>query len=147
MATHSPPQISEVEEDHNRPRDNRGPLPSSSSHVDQGAKLPESERPEIADTINADTLSTHPSHLAETQVKTEETGPFTTLREDSRIKTTPAASSGLASFDWDDFEARYEQALAEADHQEQELLQEFNQLVKVNDRLSPLMIHDVLTEL
>jgi hypothetical protein len=43
---------------------------------------------------------------------------------------SPSTPGHLAPFDWDEFEARYEEALADADRQEQELLQEFEELVK-----------------
>lgn len=45
---------------------------------------------------------------------------------------SPSTPGHLAPFDWDDFEARYEEALAEADGHEQELLKEFEELVKVS---------------
>lgn len=45
---------------------------------------------------------------------------------------SPSTPGHLAPFDWDEFEARYEEALAEADSQEQELLKEFEELVKVS---------------
>jgi hypothetical protein len=43
---------------------------------------------------------------------------------------SPSTPGHLPPFDWDEFEARYEQALAEANQQEQELLAEFENLVK-----------------
>ncbi|KAK4141874.1 uncharacterized protein C8A04DRAFT_38783 [Dichotomopilus funicola] len=43
---------------------------------------------------------------------------------------SPSTPGHLAPFDWEDFEARYEEALADADLQEQELLKEFEDLVK-----------------
>ncbi|KAK3301076.1 uncharacterized protein B0H64DRAFT_30198 [Chaetomium fimeti] len=43
---------------------------------------------------------------------------------------SPSTPGHLAPFDWDEFEARYEEALADTDRQEQELLQEFEELVK-----------------
>ncbi|KAK8064877.1 hypothetical protein PG994_007515 [Apiospora phragmitis] len=36
----------------------------------------------------------------------------------------------IAPFDWDDFEARYQKALSEADEKEKAILEEFDQLVK-----------------
>jgi hypothetical protein len=42
-------------------------------------------------------------------------------------------------FDWDEFEARYEEALADADRDEQELLKEFEDLVKVGQVLEFLL--------
>lgn len=37
----------------------------------------------------------------------------------------------LATFDWEEFEARYNKALADADANEQELMKQFDDLVKV----------------
>lgn len=44
---------------------------------------------------------------------------------------SPSTPGHLAPFDWDEFESRYEQALSDANQQEQELLGEFERLVKV----------------
>ncbi|KAF9875688.1 hypothetical protein CkaCkLH20_06620 [Colletotrichum karsti] len=43
---------------------------------------------------------------------------------------TPDTPGVFPSFDWEDFEARYEKALVDADEKERELLQEFEGLVK-----------------
>ncbi|EEY17694.1 conserved hypothetical protein [Verticillium alfalfae VaMs.102] len=43
---------------------------------------------------------------------------------------TPSTPGVFTSFDWEDFEARYHKALTDADGQEQELMNEFNELVK-----------------
>ncbi|KAK4233096.1 hypothetical protein C8A03DRAFT_19753 [Achaetomium macrosporum] len=43
---------------------------------------------------------------------------------------SPSTPGHLAPFDWNEFEARYEEALVDADRQEQELLKEFEKLVK-----------------
>jgi hypothetical protein len=58
-------------------------------------------------------------------------------------ETSPSTPGHLAPFDWDEFESRYEQALAEANHQEQELLEEFDRLVKYfNVWASAGSVHD-----
>jgi glycyl-tRNA synthetase alpha subunit len=57
---------------------------------------------------------------------------------------SPSTPGHLAPFDWDEFEARYEEALADADRQEQELLKEFEDLVKVSTVQTPGSRH-VLT--
>lgn len=44
---------------------------------------------------------------------------------------TPSTPGVFPAFDWEDFEARYEKALADADEKERELLLEFDGLVKV----------------
>lgn len=43
---------------------------------------------------------------------------------------SPSTPGYLAPFDWDDFEARYEEALANADEDEKQLLTEFEDLIK-----------------
>ncbi|OLN81699.1 hypothetical protein CCHL11_06957 [Colletotrichum chlorophyti] len=43
---------------------------------------------------------------------------------------TPGTPGVFPPFNWDEFEARYEKALAEADEKERELLLEFDNLVK-----------------
>ncbi|RXG50219.1 hypothetical protein VDGE_20535 [Verticillium dahliae] len=43
---------------------------------------------------------------------------------------TPSTPGVFTSFDWEDFEARYHKALTDADGKEQELMNEFNELVK-----------------
>ncbi|GKT41757.1 uncharacterized protein ColSpa_01938 [Colletotrichum spaethianum] len=48
-------------------------------------------------------------------------------QNDSNTPSTPGA---FPSFDWEEFEARYEKALVEADEKERELLLEFDSLVK-----------------
>lgn len=58
---------------------------------------------------------------------------------------SPSTPGHLAPFDWDDFESRYEQALAEANNEEKELLEEFERLVKVclPNLLSQLLAHNL----
>jgi hypothetical protein len=56
---------------------------------------------------------------------------------------SPSTPGHLVPFDWDDFEARYEEALANADKEEQELLKEFEDLVKFfNVWASAASVHD-----
>lgn len=45
--------------------------------------------------------------------------------------STPSTPSSLPPFDWDDLESRFEKALAQANENEQELMAEFEALVKV----------------
>lgn len=46
------------------------------------------------------------------------------------LANTPSTPGTFATFDWEEFEARYVQALEKADGQEEELLREFDELVK-----------------
>lgn len=47
------------------------------------------------------------------------------------VRPSPSSPGRLEPFDWEDFESRYQKALAGADHRESELLEEFENLVKV----------------
>lgn len=56
---------------------------------------------------------------------------------------SPSTPGHLAPFDWDDFEARFEEALAKANDDEQELLDEFENLIKYfNVWASAASVHD-----
>ncbi|KAK8016373.1 hypothetical protein PG993_014562 [Apiospora rasikravindrae] len=58
--------------------------------------------------------------------------PEPTQRRSQRVSVQPSPSTPgrIAPFDWDDFEARYQKALSEADEKEKAILEEFDQLVK-----------------
>jgi len=59
------------------------------------------------------------------------------------VERSPSTPGHLPPFDWEDFEARYEEAFADADRQEQELLKEFEDLVKFfNVWASAASVHD-----
>jgi len=56
---------------------------------------------------------------------------------------SPSTPGHLAPFDWDEFEARFEEALAKANDDEQELLDEFENLIKYfNVWASAASVHD-----
>ncbi|KXX80083.1 hypothetical protein MMYC01_202873 [Madurella mycetomatis] len=79
------------------------------------------------------------------QVKTPEPHPSKECMNGRKemAERSPSTPGHLAPFDWDDFEARYEEALAEADGHEQELLKEFEELVKFfNVWASAASVHD-----
>jgi hypothetical protein len=46
----------------------------------------------------------------------------------------------IPTFDWDEFESRYERALSEANQQERELLEEFERLFKARCIMAPFPI-------
>ncbi|KAM7202410.1 hypothetical protein V8F33_002818 [Rhypophila sp. PSN 637] len=82
-----------------------------------------------------------------TQVKTpeprnskERLGSQKTILTTERSPSTPGH---LPPFDWDEFEARYEEALGDSNRHEQELLEEFDLLVKYfNVWASAASVHD-----
>lgn len=51
--------------------------------------------------------------------------------EQQNGRLTPNPPAVLGPFDWDEFEARYEKALVDADEQEREILKEAESLAKV----------------
>ncbi|KAK0630125.1 hypothetical protein B0T17DRAFT_506622 [Bombardia bombarda] len=56
---------------------------------------------------------------------------------------SPSTPGHLAAFDWEEFEARYEEALADANNHEQELLEEFERLVRYfNVWAAAASVHD-----
>ncbi|KAK4110469.1 hypothetical protein N656DRAFT_799986 [Canariomyces notabilis] len=90
--------------------------------------------------------STQPKSLVtRAQVKTPEPRPSKERMNGQKegAERSPSTPGHLAPFDWEDFEARYEEALAEADGQEQALLKEFEELVKFfNVWASAASVHD-----
>ena len=53
------------------------------------------------------------------------------LHVEDLVHDIPPSPEELSSFDWDDFERRYEQALRDADAREREILKESESLSKV----------------
>lgn len=92
--------------------------------------------------VSLDTMApdppTQPPPTHRSQVRTPEPRPSQDRINGQRdtAERSPSTPGHLAPFDWDEFESRYEQALAEANHQEQDLLEEFDQLVKVSSGAS-----------
>lgn len=58
----------------------------------------------------------------------------------SQQTSAPGTPQNFTAFDWNDFELRYAEALGDADGNEQELLKQFEMLVKV----SHAMLYSVL---
>lgn len=58
--------------------------------------------------------------------------------ESQNGRLTPNPPAVLGPFDWDDFEARYEKALMDADEQERDILKEAESLAKVRHAASCL---------
>ncbi|KAK4101629.1 hypothetical protein N658DRAFT_425204 [Parathielavia hyrcaniae] len=99
----------------------------------------------VPDTM-ADSQNTFPKlQTSRPQVKTPEPRQSKERMNGQRetAERSPSTPGHLAPFDWDEFEARYEEALADADRQEQELLKEFEDLVKFfNVWASAASVHD-----
>ncbi|KAK4237044.1 hypothetical protein C8A03DRAFT_35039 [Achaetomium macrosporum] len=88
-------------------------------------------KPVLSDMMDAQNTNSKPQG-GRAQVKTPE--PRQSKERMNSQKDTaersPSTPGHLAPFDWDEFEARYEEALADANRNEQELLKEFEELVK-----------------
>lgn len=54
-------------------------------------------------------------------------------------ESSPSTPGHIPPFDWEEFEARYEHALAEMNGEEKELLEEFDRLVNVSHLSSPFL--------
>jgi hypothetical protein len=137
------------------------PLPKGNQGQDQSQDRPESptvphqQSPEAppADSTennNLDLMAVDPPAQQQTvrrgQVKTPEPKTSNDRMNGHKDNTdrSPSTPGHLAPFDWDEFEGRYEQALAEANDQEKELLEEFERLVKVCPHC-PLLTRCLLT--
>ena len=95
-------------------------------------------KPVLPDIIMADAQTALPKPQGtRLQVKTPE--PRNSKERINGLKEaaerSPSTPGHLAPFDWDEFEAHYEEAFAAADREEQELLKEFEDLVKVSQVL------------
>ncbi|KAL2256657.1 hypothetical protein VTK26DRAFT_1346 [Humicola hyalothermophila] len=103
-------------------------------------------KPAISNTIMAAAQATQPnSQGSRTQLRTPEPRQSKELMNGQKeaAERSPSTPGHLAPFDWDEFEARYEEALADADRNEQELLKEFEELVKFfNVWASAASVHD-----
>lgn len=136
MASGSPQHILTGNQGQSEPQDR----PESPTVPQQPSEAPQ---PDTAETKNHDLMAADPLTQQQpanrAQVKTPEpqTSDDRMNGHKDNTATTPSTPGHLAPFDWDEFEGRYEQALADANNQEKELLEEFDRLVKV--RHSPVL--------
>lgn len=75
-------------------------------------------------------VNTHKPKALPTLTKTPEPRPD--QQSTSNQAQTPSTPGIYMAMDWVDFEARYEKALLDADNDERELLNEFDQMVRVS---------------
>ncbi|KAK3902751.1 hypothetical protein C8A05DRAFT_43877 [Staphylotrichum tortipilum] len=114
------------------------------SHVDGIRNSP--TRPVLPDITMADAPPAFPKPQgARSQLKTPE--PRTSKERINghrdAVERSPSTPGHLPPFDWEEFEARYQEAFADADRHEQELLKEFEDLVKFfNVWASAASVHD-----
>ncbi|KFA65738.1 hypothetical protein S40285_04891 [Stachybotrys chlorohalonatus IBT 40285] len=76
--------------------------------------------------VNGDNQTSQPSRNPHFNSRTPEPLPG----QQSQNATTPSTPGTLLPFDWEDFEARYEKALQEADENERGILREAESLAK-----------------
>ncbi|KAK1757436.1 hypothetical protein QBC47DRAFT_156282 [Echria macrotheca] len=112
--------------------------------VQSSPKKPVSEKPESPVLPPQHVVSAASEKMAEnqqqskpegsrSQVKTPEPRAATSkerIAQNNLTDRSPSTPGHLAPFDWDDFEARYQEALGQADAQERELIEEFHGLVE-----------------
>lgn len=76
-------------------------------------------------------------------VKTPEPSKDRITNGQKDMERSPSTPGHLAPFDWDEFEARYEEALTKANGDEQKLLDEFEELIKYfNVWAAAASVHD-----
>lgn len=76
-------------------------------------------------------------------VKTPEPSKDRIIHGQKDMERSPSTPGHLAPFDWDEFEARYEEALTKANGDEQKLLDEFEELIKYfNVWAAAASVHD-----
>lgn len=120
--------------------------PESPTVPQQSSEAPQ---PDTAETKNHDLMAAdpftqqQPAHRAQVKTPEPKTSDDRMNGHKDNTATTPSTPGHLAPFDWDEFEGRYEQALADANNQEKELLEEFDRLVKYfNVWASAASVHD-----
>lgn len=123
MATTSPPDTPHVSLTDRQP--------SPESHQPPLLPPPEQRQTDPGD-IDETAFGTNDANTAKTPEPRPEQIQPENVQENQYSPDTPGH---LTPLDWDDFESRYEQALAGANEQEREILLEFDQLVKVCDHL------------
>lgn len=79
-------------------------------------------------TVSAAAKAKQPQHRQETATNEAQVGQG---QRPGRSPSPSTAGPALTDFDWADFEQRYLEALEEADGREQQIMDEFNQLVEV----------------
>ncbi|RYO89759.1 hypothetical protein DL766_002654 [Monosporascus sp. MC13-8B] len=91
----------------------------------------EEESPQQTQVLSFDPSLGPPTDSAhERRYRTRTPEPQKRQSQKLEVQRSPNSEGQLAPFDWDEFEARYEKALNEADEREKELLEEFDRLVK-----------------
>ncbi|KAK4181694.1 hypothetical protein QBC36DRAFT_39840 [Triangularia setosa] len=124
------------------------PLASPSLHSEQAESdiLPHSPLKPVSYKRMADAQSAIPKPPGTTRVAQVKTPEPRILKERSNgniAERSPSTPGHLAPFDWEEFEARYQEALANANAEEQELLAEFENLIKFfNVWASSASVHD-----
>ncbi|KAK0665669.1 hypothetical protein QBC41DRAFT_11390 [Cercophora samala] len=117
-------------------------------HSDQAESdiLPRSPLKPVTFKRMADAQSSIPKPPGTTRVAQVKTPEPRILKERSNgniAERSPSTPGHLVPFDWEEFETRYQEALAKANGEEQELLAEFENLIKFfNVWASSASVHD-----
>lgn len=99
------------------------PQPSSPSKLGDGTQNHEPESEEKQPIMDGERVVSDQQKQPSPNVRTPEPA-------GDHTPDPPGTPGALPSFDWEDFEARYEQALRDADEQEQEILKRADALSK-----------------
>lgn len=103
------------------------PVGDTSRHPAQGMDRPSGSAPPDAVQSTAQQEARASSRAASEPIKLD----LFLAQQQQNGRDTPSTSSQLPDFDWEDFEARYERALEDADEHEREILKEAESLSKV----------------
>lgn len=114
----------------NPPDGRNGASPKQASQASDGVP---------ASLITSDTTGTHEGARGHPTI-TPEPRPSQLMMNTVVSQTTPGTPGLLLPFDWEDFQDRYEKALADADEEEEAALKEFEQLSKVRTIATTILL-------
>lgn len=117
----------------NPPDGRNGASPKQASQASDG--VPAS----LTRNITSDTTGTHEGARGHPTI-TPEPRPSQLMMNNVVSQTTPGTPGLLPPFDWEDFQDRYEKALADADEEEEAALKEFEQLSKVRTIATTILL-------
>jgi hypothetical protein len=119
------------EEDDHAMSDDMPAQHSPAKHAQAQTQIKPSSPSQAQEDISGDARSIRAAAADQRRHQTRTPEPQQRRSQRVEVQPSPSTPGRLAPFDWDDFENRYHKALADADQEENELLDDFEQLVKV----------------
>lgn len=116
-------------------------MPSSDAAQNGQPPAPQHDGDDNDNKEGDDDAPSGPNKQSHTETKT----PEPKIDQHSPDSDTPSSPGQLGPFDWDDFEARYEKALREADAHERETLKEAEHLSKVKSSHAGSLLRSLVT--